>query len=187
MSGPEVVAFFLCFLLGKALFFLSLLDIISRMTIKTKKHKFSPSTYVYFGLSALLAEQAKWGVPLLLLLFSALSYGARTGWMLATSLALLLYIGFWALQFYGVTLLEENRLLFERLSYQLSSREIYIQMTSTQGMPLDWGQIKKARQGKDYFLLTISRAQLIYLPYKVFNSRHEIKFLETVLKRKKLL
>jgi hypothetical protein len=54
-------------------------------------------------------------------------------------------------------------------------------------MPISWEQIKRVRQDKDAFLLIISKVHLVHLPYKIFNSSHEIKFMETILKRKGLL
>ena len=102
-------------------------------------------------------------------------------------MGLLLYFLFWLIQFYGITYLEQNRLLFERLCYEISSQQIIIQLTSKQGMPIAWEQVKRATQGKDYFLLVISKTHLIHLPYKIFNSKHEIKLVETILKRKALI
>jgi hypothetical protein len=107
--------------------------------------------------------------------------------VLVANVGLLLYFLFWVIQFYGITYLEQNKLLFERLRYEISNQHIMIQLTSKQGMPISWKQIKRAKQGKDYFLLVISKAHLISLPYKIFNSNHEIKLMETILKRKALI
>jgi hypothetical protein len=54
-------------------------------------------------------------------------------------------------------------------------------------MPIKWDQIKAAKVGKNAFTLVISKAQFIYLPYKIFNTQNERKFLETILKRKELI
>jgi hypothetical protein len=51
-------------------------------------------------------------------------------------------------------------------------------------MPIKWENVRKAIIGKDYFLLIITKAQLIHLPFKIFNSEHEKKFMETILRRK---
>jgi hypothetical protein len=51
-------------------------------------------------------------------------------------------------------------------------------------MPIKWEQIKQVKKGKDEFVLFLSKAQLIYLPLKIFNNKNEISFIETVLKRK---
>jgi hypothetical protein len=49
---------------------------------------------------------------------------------------------------------------------------------------MKWDQIKRASAKKQAFLLFVSKAQLIYLPHRIFNSDNEIKFFETILRRK---
>ena len=156
------------------------------MIIKTKKYQITPSTYVQLGLRNIVREQ--WWVFLIVLAIMSGTFFVHTIWFVVVGIvALLLYIAFWAVQFYGITMLEQNQLLFERVRYEISSQQLLIQITAKQGMPIPWSQIKRARQGKDYILLVVSKAHLIYLPHKIFNSKHEIKFLETILKRKGLL
>ncbi len=138
------------------------------------------------GLRNIIREQ--WWVFLIALAIVSGTFFVRTIWfVLGASMGLLLYFLFWLIQFYGITYLEQNRLLFERLCYEISSQQIIIQLTSKQGMPIAWEQVKRATQGKDYFLLVISKTHLIHLPYKIFNSKHEIKLVETILKRKALI
>ena len=80
--------------------------------------------------------------------------------------------------------MEQGKILFQKLSYEISSQQILIKLSSKQGMPMKWDQIKRARKAKDAFELFVSKAQVIYLPFKIFNSENEVRFLETVLKRK---
>ncbi|MFM2428470.1 MAG: hypothetical protein RL012_354 [Bacteroidota bacterium] len=156
------------------------------MIAKTRKYKLTANTYMQLGLRNIVREQ--WWVFLIALAIVSGTFFVKTIWfVLGASLGLLLYFSFWLIQFYGITYLEQNKLLFERLSYEISSQQIMIQLTSKQGMPIAWEQVKRAAQGKDYFLLVISKAHLIHLPYKIFNSKHEIKFVETILKRKALI
>mmetsp|Transcript_8018 Transcript_8018/g.18602 ORF Transcript_8018/g.18602 Transcript_8018/m.18602 type:complete len:260 (+) Transcript_8018:75-854(+) len=156
------------------------------MIIKTKKYKLPTSTYMQLGMKTIVREQ--WWVLLIALAVMSVTFFIKSIWfIIGASVALLLYFLFWVVQFYGITYLEQNKLLFERLRYEISSQQIIIQLSSKQGMPITWKQVKRATKGKDYFLLVISRAHLVHLPYKIFNSTHEIKFLETILKRKALL
>jgi hypothetical protein len=156
------------------------------MIAKTRKYKLTANTYMQLGLRNIVREQ--WWVFLIALAIVSGTFFVKTIWfVLGASLGLLLYFSFWLIQFYGITYLEQNKLLFERLSYEISSQQIMIQLTSKQGVPIAWEQVKRATQGKDYFLLVISKAHLIHLPYKIFNSKHEIKFVETILKRKALI
>ncbi|MEM9417217.1 MAG: hypothetical protein AAF963_02585 [Bacteroidota bacterium] len=156
------------------------------MIVKTKKYKLPTTTYVRLGLKNILREQ--WWVFLIALAIMSGTFFIRTIWFVLTAnIGLLLYFLFWIIQFYGVTYLEQNQLLFDRLRYEISSQQIMIQVTSKQGMPIAWNQVKRAVKERDAFLLVISKAHLIYWPHKIFNSPHEIKFVETILKRKGLL
>lgn len=156
------------------------------MIIKTKKYKLPTSTYVQLGLKNIIREQ--WWVFLIALAIMSGTFFIRTIWfVLAANIGLLFYFLFWVIQFYGITYLEQNQLLFDRLRYEISSQQIVMQVTSKQGMPIAWNQVKRAIRQKDAFLLVISKAHLIYWPHKIFNSNHEVKFVETVLKRKGLL
>jgi len=47
--------------------------------------------------------------------------------------------------------------------------------------------IKKAELTKDAFVLIMSKAQFIHLPFRIFNTDNEKKFVETILRRKGLL
>lgn len=155
------------------------------MIIKTKKYKLPTSTYVQLGLKNIIREQ--WWVFLIALAIMSGTFFIRTIWfVLAANIGLLFYFLFWVIQFYGITYLEQNQLLFDRLRYEISSQQIVMQVTSKQGMPIAWNQVKRAIKQKDAFLLVISKAHMIYWPHKIFNSTHEIKFVETILKRKKL-
>ena len=80
--------------------------------------------------------------------------------------------------------MEQSKFLFDKLAYEINSQQIMIKLNSKQGMPIKWENIKRANKGKDYFLFVISKAQLIHLPFKVFNTENEIRFIETILKRK---
>lgn len=153
------------------------------MIVKTKKYTLENGTYIKLALTNILREQ--WWVFLIAL---AIMCGAffvfSWWWIIGALIALALYILFWVIQFAGVTQLEQNKVLFERLSYEINSQQILIKVSAKQGMPLKWNMIKKARIGKDYFLLIVSKAQLIHLPFRIFNTDNERKFIESILKRK---
>jgi len=156
------------------------------MLIKTKKYKLPNSTYIRLGLENIIREQ--WWVFLIALGIMSGTFFIKTIWFVISAIiGLTLYFLFWVIQFYGITQLEQNQPIFERLAYEITSRQIMAQINPKQGIPIAWEQVKRARQGKDYFLLVISKAHLIHLPYKIFNSDHEVKFVETILRRKGLL
>lgn len=75
-------------------------------------------------------------------------------------------------------------MLFERLSYEINSQQVVIKLNAREGMPMKWDQITRAKVGKDYFLLMVNKAQLIHLPFRIFNSENERKFLTSILRNK---
>lgn len=153
------------------------------MIVKTKKYKLSTGTYIKLAMFNILRQQ--WWV---FLIVGALMCGAffvwSIWWIIGPLIALVLYLLFWVIQFAGVTQLEQNKILFERLNYEINSQQVMIKVNPRQGMPLRWDMIKDARIGKDYFLLIVSKAQLVHLPFRIFNTENEKKFVETILKRK---
>lgn len=153
------------------------------MIVKTKKYQLEKGTYIKLAMKNLVREQ--WWV---FLIAAAIMCGAffifSWWWFIGPVIALILYFLFWLIQFAGVTQLEQNKILFERLTYEINSQQILIKVNPKQGMPLKWDMVKKANIGKDYFLLVVSKAQMIHLPYRIFNTENERKFLETILKRK---
>ena len=153
------------------------------MIIKTRKYKLPTSTYIKLGMTSVLKQQ--WWVALIVIaLCSAYFFLPNNWWFYGTAIALVLYLLFWLIQFAGVTQLEQSKILFQKLSYEITSQQILIKLTTKQGMPVKWDQVKRAKRGKNHFTLWINKVQMIHLPDKVFNSENERKFLETVLKRK---
>ena len=80
--------------------------------------------------------------------------------------------------------MEDSKFLFERLGYEINSQQILIKVSTKQGMPVKWDSVKRAKVGKDYILLIMSKVQMIHLPFKIFKTDNERKFVETILKRK---
>lgn len=153
------------------------------MIVKTRKFKLATGKYIRLGMKNILKEQ--WWV---LLIVFAICSGAfiipSNWWFIGAGIGFVLYLLFWLIQFAGMTQMEQGKMLFEKLSYEIDSRQVLIKISSKQGMPLKWEQIRRAWKGKDHFALVISKAQFIYLPFKVFNSDNQIKFVETILRRK---
>jgi hypothetical protein len=153
------------------------------MIVKTKKYQLSTGKYIKLGLINILRSQ--WWVFLIALAIAAMTFVIPSNWWwIGALIALVLYGLFWLIQFAGITQLEQNKILFERLNYEISSQQILIKLNPKQGMPMKWENIKKVYTGKDFFLLIISKAQFIYLPHRIFNSENERKFMETILRRK---
>lgn len=153
------------------------------MIVKTKKYQLGTGQYIKLGMLNILRSQ--WWVILIAIAIGCMTFVIPSNWWwIGALIALVLYGLFWLIQFAGVPQLEQNKILFERLSYEITSQQILIKLNPKQGMPMKWENIKKVFVGKDFFLLIISKAQFIYLPFKIFNSDNERKFMETILKRK---
>ncbi len=155
------------------------------MLIKTKKVKLSMRKYILLAMKNILQEQ--WWISIVVVVLSSGSLIFRTHWFwICTLIALVGYIGFWILQFFAVTQIEQNKIILESLFYEINSQKILMKINHKQGMPIVWSQIKKGYQGKNYFLLILSKAHIIYLPYKIFSSDLEVKFFASLLKKKKI-
>ena len=153
------------------------------MLVKTKNYRFEKKDYVRLAMGNILRQQ--WWVSLIVVAICLLYFWIPSiWWFIGAGIAVLLYLLFWWIQFYGVTQLEQGKMLFERLSYEINSQQVVIKLNAREGMPMRWDQIKGAKVGKDYFLLMVNKAQLIHLPFKIFNSENERKFLTSILRNK---
>jgi hypothetical protein len=83
--------------------------------------------------------------------------------------------------------MEQNKPLFEKLMYEIDSRQILMKINEKQGMPIKWEMVKKVVEYKEYYLLFVDKAQFVYLPIKSFNSENDLNFLRHILKNKKLI
>lgn len=153
------------------------------MIVKTKKYQLPKKTYIKLGLLNLFREQ--WWLLFVPIGILALNFIEHSWWFYFLAILVPgLYILFWVIQFTGVTQLEQGKMLFEKLSYEIDSRQVMIKLNPKQGSPVTWNMIPRAHKGKDYFLLILSKGQFIHLPFKIFNSENDLKFVESILKRK---
>lgn len=138
------------------------------------------------ALKAVLLQQ--WWVSLIVVAICCGYFLAPSiWWFIGALLGAGLYLLFWWIQFYGVTQLEQGKMLFERFSYEITSQQLVMKLNAREGMPMKWDQIKRAAIGKDYFLLFVNKAQLIHLPFRIFNTENERKFVLSILKTKGLV
>ena len=153
------------------------------MIVRTKKFQMGKGQYIRKGFFNLLSEQW-WVIFIYLLLCSMNFYIPSIWWIIGSSIALILYVLFWLIQFFGVTQVEQSSYIFERLSYEISSNQIMMKINNKQGMPIKWDTVKKVKIQKDCFLFKLNIVQFIIFPYKVFNNENEIRFIKSILNRK---
>jgi hypothetical protein len=155
------------------------------MLVKTRNYRMEKKDYIRLAFKNVLRQQ--WWVGLIVVAIClGFIWVQSIWWFIAAALGAGLYLLFWWLQFYGVTQLDQGKMLFERYSYEITSQQILMKLNAREGMPIRWDQIKKAQVGKDHFLFFINKAQLIYLPFKIFNTENEKKFVQSILRTKGL-
>lgn len=159
------------------------------MIVRTKNYKLDKKTYINLAFKSVIKKQG-WIAALgaiVICLGYAIPGAQSIWWFIAAFIGLALYLLFWYIQFYGVTQLEQGKMLFEKFHYEISSKEILMKINPREGMPLKWDQIKRAEIGKDFFALFINKAQIIYWPFKIFNTENERKFVTSILKTKGII
>lgn len=156
------------------------------MIVKTRNYKLEKSLYVKMALRNVLKKQW-WAIPIALAICLIYLWIPSFWWIAVGLFAYALFVLFWLVQFYGVTQLDQGKMLFERFSYEINSQQILMKINAREGMPLKWDQIQAAQVGKDHYLLFVNKAQLIHLPFKIFNSENERKFLSSILRNKGLI
>lgn len=157
------------------------------MTIKTKKYQLQKNDYIKMALIQVLRKTWWYGFgPLAFIILGFfVKYG---GWYIGFGIAAtVLFCLFWVIQFVGVTQMEQNKVMFEKLTYEIDSRFIMIKLNAKQGMQMNWEMIQSAEKKKDAFVLIVNKVQFLYLPFSIFYSENDTKFMEALLKRKNLL
>ncbi len=158
------------------------------MIVKTKKYKLEPKKYIILALKNVVIEfWWVWLVPVAIMLVPLFVEGAFWWCFWIAFTLVLLYSLFWLIQFAGMTQLEQNKVMFERLGYEVDSRQVMMKLNARQGMPIGWDKIQGAKKDKSGYMLFLSRVQFIYLPFNIFRTENDIRFLESILKRKKYL
>lgn len=157
------------------------------MIVKTKNYKLEKKIYINLALKSVLKQQGWIAGAAALVICLGYVWIPSIWWFIGAFIGLGLYLLFWWIQFYGVTQLDQGKMLFEKFSYEITSQQILMKINPREGMPLKWDQIQRANTGKNFFVLYVNKAQLIYWPFKIFNTENDRKFVASVLKAKGLL
>ncbi len=184
------------------------------MIIKTKKYALDQKTYISLAMRSWVKSNWYWGfVPLGLIFVNAILNvtGVYPNWWIYLVIVLLtiLYVLFWAVQFTGITQMEQTKSLFQKYVYEIDSRQIMLKLNAREGGILKWDQIRSVTIDKTAYVMVVSNdqamngmkvnwlakivakgmknAQFLYLPYSIFTTENELKFMDTLLKRKGFL
>ncbi len=160
--------------------------------IRTKRYALDTKKYISLAMRHFIKSQLKWAlIPLALLVINAIV--SLTGlypnyWIYVTILVgVILYLLFWVIQFTGITQLEQYKPMFEKYIYEIDPRQILMKINQKEGGVMKWDMIKEGYKDKDAYVLVLSRGQFIYLPFTVFNSEHDMKLFDRILKQKELI
>lgn len=154
------------------------------MIVRTKNYKLEKKTYTRITFRNIMKKQGWIAGLAALAICLVYLWIPSIWWFIGAAIGLLLFMLFWWIQFYGVTQLEQGKMLFQKFSYEISSQQILMKINPREGMPLKWDQIKSAYIDKDAFVLFVNKAQIIHLPFRIFNTENERKFLTSILKNK---
>ncbi len=157
------------------------------MVVKTKNYKLDKKTYINLAFKSILIQQGWIAAVGAVAICSLYFWIPSIWWFIGAAIGVGLYLLFWYIQFYGVTQLDQGKLLFEKFSYEINSQQILMKLNAREGMPIKWDQIRKAKIEKDYFVLFVNKAQLIHWPFRIFNTENERKFVSSILKTKGLV
>jgi hypothetical protein len=155
--------------------------------VKTKKYELDKQLYIKMAMLAALKEfWYAWFVPVAILAISIFVAGSFW-WCFGIALTVsILYLLFWAIQFGGITQIDQGKILFEKFYYEIDGKNILVKRNEKEGMMLTWEQIKKVEFHKAAFVLWLSRGQFIYLPFDIFKEQ-ELKLMEAILRRKNFI
>ena len=131
------------------------------LSAKTKKYQVPVNTYVKIGMENIVREWW-WAflVPLALLVLGAIIGGGWAWGLGITAIVVtVVYLLFWAAQFYGLSQVPQGKVLFDKLSYEFEQKQIKIMKSQKEGMMMPWENIKKATMGKDAITLKLSIVQ----------------------------
>lgn len=185
------------------------------MIIKTKKYALDQKTYISLAMRSWVKQNWYWGlIPLVLLIATIVldvtGVLTSTWWIyLLIILLTVLYVLFWTVQFTGITQMEQTKSLFQKYVYEIDSRQILLKLNAREGGILKWDQIRSVKKDKEAYVMVVSNdqamngmkvnwlakivakgmkdAQFLYLPYSIFTTENELKFMDTLLKRKGFL
>lgn len=157
------------------------------MVVKTKNYKLEKNIYINIAFKNIMKQQGWIAAVAAFVICLGFVWIASIWWFIAAFIGILLYLLFWYIQFYGVTQLEQSKMLFEKFSYEISSQQILMKINPREGAPIKWDQIQKGEIGKDFYVLYINKAQILYWPFRIFNTENERKFVGSVMKAKGLV
>lgn len=153
------------------------------MDIRTKAYSLPRSIYLKECYKNIIFSQL-W----LIILFNAvLGYGiyAKIKWLIITlTIIEVLYFIFWFVQLIGVQYLQQASIIFQKVFYIFNENYINICISENERAMLKWDQVKKIKIKKNYAIIFLEKAHIIYVPYTSVKSGLEKNIFINLLKSK---
>jgi YcxB-like protein len=162
------------------------------MIVKTKKFALDKKEYVSISFKRHMKKDWKWLlIPAAIFLLGLMLHFTNTyhnWWIPVVSVVGGgLYVLFWYAQFYAASQMDQNKQMFDKFLYEIDSSKILVKINQKEGGVMKWESIQSAEKMTNAFLLIIGKGQFLRFPFNVFNSEHDMKLFESILKRKELL
>ena len=159
------------------------------LAIKTKKYSFDKNKFIALSMRQLVQKQWFWGfLPLAIIFINVilnLTGTYKNYWIyIIAVLGAILYVAFWAIQFTGITQLEQYKQLFDKYRYEIDSRQILMKISDQEGGVIKWDMILSAKKDKEAYILTMGNYQFIYLPFNIFTSDNDRRLMDKILRDK---
>ena len=151
------------------------------MEIRTKRYSIPGGLYFRECFKNIIFTQL-W----LIFIFSGfIGYGVyvKIKWLIITASILEgLYFLFWIVNLVGVQYLPQAKLIFSKVFYIFSDKNIKICVTDNNMAIISWEQIKKVKVRKNYVVLFLAKAHIIYVPFTTFRSNLEKNMFLNILR-----
>ncbi|MGL4630699.1 MAG: YcxB family protein [Leadbetterella sp.] len=162
------------------------------MIVKTKKFSLDKNIYIKKAFAKQFKVIQKWlAIPVAIAVLGlALHFTGtyKNWWILITAIVGGgLFVLFWYAQFYAAANMDQNKQMFDKFMYEIDSSKILVKLNDREGGIIKWEEIQSAEKDEIGYTLHRGRGMMLHFPYKVLNSDHDIKLLETILSRKNLL
>jgi 4-amino-4-deoxy-L-arabinose transferase-like glycosyltransferase len=162
------------------------------MIVKTKKFALDKKHYIKKAFADQMSKMKIWFLipAAVAVLGLGLHFSGvyKNWWILIVAIiGAILFAAFWYVQFYAATQMEQNKQMFDKFAYEVDSRQILVKLNAKEGGVIKWDMVQSAEKDNTGFYLHMGRGQFLHFRTDVFNSEHDLKLFESILRRKNLL
>ena len=154
------------------------------MEIRTKAYALPKSIYFKECYKNIIISQ--WWIITILSAFIGYGIYSKAKWMIILfSVLEVIYFLFWILQLLGIQYLQQASIIFRKVFYIFSEDFIQICVSENERATVKWEQIKKIKFKKNYIVIFLEKAHIIYVPFSAIKSGLEKNIFINFMKNKK--